>query len=127
MEHILLYAHVVESTTHGKWDSNPLPVHLCIWTLTSRTVGLKGEPQGAKLALHGEVWKPSRALGQLVSSNVREEARAGSMERLTLRCTDTYLALSSQTMACKAVWKEMKGDNHRQTLGVVISGNGRAK
>ena len=89
--------------------------------------GAEGEPQGAKLALHSEVWKPSRALGQLASSNVREEARAGSMERLTLRCTDTYLALFSGTMAYKAVWKEMKGDGHRQTLGVVISGNGRAK
>jgi hypothetical protein len=54
--------------------------------------GADGEPQGAKLDLHGVVWKPSRALDQLASSNVREEASASLYGRLTLCCTDTGLA-----------------------------------
>jgi hypothetical protein len=68
-----------------------------------------GEPQGAKLALPGVVWKTSRALAQLAGSNVRKEASATLWKILTLRCTDTRLAPFSSIRAHKAVWKRNEG------------------
>jgi hypothetical protein len=93
-------------------------MRLCFWTLISRTGVAIDEPQGANLALHGVVWRSSRALAHLAGSNVREEASTTLWERLPLCCTDACPASSGGTMAHEAVLKEMKGEDYRQTSAV---------